>query len=129
VLRRSRSSQCDGLPVAALLGASGHVAAAPPSSDIKSRRCMLPPDGAMVLPTISECRSATACIILKEPESSPFYAQVSGSNPCLYRKLDSAIMVMESSEDGRRYDAAYVKSEAALRIARELPLGGEWPRN
>jgi hypothetical protein len=27
---------------------------------------------------------------------------------CLYRKLDSAIMVMKSAEDGRRYDAASV---------------------
>src|SRR5262245_8160493 len=27
---------------------------------------------------------------------------------CLYRKSDSAIMVMKSSEDGRRYDAAHV---------------------
>ena len=30
------------------------------------------------------------------------------SMTCLYRKLDSAIMVMKSAEDGRRYDAAYV---------------------
>jgi hypothetical protein len=27
---------------------------------------------------------------------------------CLYRKSDFAIMVMKSSEDGRRYDAAHV---------------------
>jgi hypothetical protein len=27
---------------------------------------------------------------------------------CLYRKSDSAIMVMKSAEDGRRYDAALV---------------------
>ena len=27
---------------------------------------------------------------------------------CLYRKSDSAIMVMKSAEDGRRYDAAHV---------------------
>src|SRR2546429_7631743 len=26
--------------------------------------------------------------------------------PCLYRKSDSAVMVMKSTEDGRRYDAA-----------------------
>jgi hypothetical protein len=28
--------------------------------------------------------------------------------PCLYRKLDSAIMMMKSAEDGRRYNAAHV---------------------
>ena len=27
---------------------------------------------------------------------------------CLYRKLDSAIMVMKSAEDGRRYNVAHV---------------------
>src|SRR3954467_14381179 len=27
---------------------------------------------------------------------------------CLYRKLDSTIMVMKSAEDGRRYDAPHV---------------------
>ncbi len=27
---------------------------------------------------------------------------------CLYRKSDSAIMVMKSAADGRRYDAAHV---------------------
>ena len=27
---------------------------------------------------------------------------------CLYRKSDSAIMVMKSAEDGHRYDAAHV---------------------
>jgi hypothetical protein len=27
---------------------------------------------------------------------------------CLYRKLDSAIMMMKSAEDRRRYDAAHV---------------------
>src|SRR5215831_9599708 len=31
-----------------------------------------------------------------------------GRTACLYRKLDSAIMVMKSAEDGRRYDAASV---------------------
>jgi hypothetical protein len=29
-------------------------------------------------------------------------------HPCLYRKLDSAIMVMKSTEDRHRCDAAYV---------------------
>jgi hypothetical protein len=29
-------------------------------------------------------------------------------NGCLYRKSDSAIMVMKSAEDGRRYDVAHV---------------------
>jgi len=31
---------------------------------------------------------------------------------CLYRKSDSAIIVMKSSEDGRRYDAARVLDDA-----------------
>jgi len=34
---------------------------------------------------------------------------------CLYRKLDSAIMVMKSAEDGRRYDAAAVVDGAVDR--------------
>src|SRR5213592_3168639 len=29
-------------------------------------------------------------------------------NPCLYRKSDSAIVVMKAAEDGCRYDAAHV---------------------
>src|SRR5262245_43903113 len=33
---------------------------------------------------------------------------LNGCQGCLYRKLDSAIMVMKSAEDGRRYDAASV---------------------
>jgi hypothetical protein len=31
---------------------------------------------------------------------------------CLYRKSDSAIIVMKSAEDGRRYDAAHVLDRA-----------------
>jgi hypothetical protein len=31
---------------------------------------------------------------------------------CLYRKLDSAIMMMKSAKDGRRYDAAHVQDGA-----------------
>jgi len=31
----------------------------------------------------------------------------SQARACLYRKSDSAIMVMKSGEDGRRYDAAH----------------------
>jgi hypothetical protein len=38
-------------------------------------------------------------------------------SPCVYRKLDSAIVVMKAAEDGRRYDAARVLDDA-LRTAR-----------
>jgi len=41
---------------------------------------------------------------------------VSNRKTCLYRKLDSAIMVMKSAEDGRRYDAASVRDGAARQI-------------
>jgi len=34
--------------------------------------------------------------------------RIRGVSGCLYRKLDSAIMVMKSAEDGHRYDAACV---------------------
>jgi hypothetical protein len=45
---------------------------------------------------------------------SPFTARMRSraihpaSEACLYRKSDSAIIVMKSAEDGRRYDAAHV---------------------
>jgi hypothetical protein len=39
--------------------------------------------------------------------------------PCLYRKLDSAVMVMKSAEDEHRCDAAYVLP------SREFPQNSE----
>src|SRR5207253_1694661 len=42
---------------------------------------------------------------------------------CLYRKSDSAIMVMKSAEDGRRYDAAHVLDGAMDRsVLVERPM-------
>src|SRR5207302_5523409 len=42
---------------------------------------------------------------------------------CLYRKSDSAIMVMKSAEDGRRYDAAHVLDGAMdRRVLVERPM-------
>ena len=42
---------------------------------------------------------------------------------CLYRKSDSAIMVMKSGEDGRRYDAAHVLDGAMdRRVLVERPM-------
>jgi hypothetical protein len=42
---------------------------------------------------------------------------------CLYRKSDSAIMVMKSAEDGRRYDAAQVLDGAMDRsVLVERPM-------
>jgi hypothetical protein len=42
---------------------------------------------------------------------------------CLYRKSDSAIMVMKSAEDGRRYDAAHVLDGAIDRsVLVERPM-------
>src|SRR5437016_6220152 len=42
---------------------------------------------------------------------------------CLYRKLDSAIMVMKSAEDGRRYNVAHVLDGAMDRsILVERPM-------
>ncbi len=46
-----------------------------------------------------------------------------GANPCLYRKSDSAIIVMKSAEDGRRYDAAHVLDGAMDRcVLVERPM-------
>ena len=42
---------------------------------------------------------------------------------CLYRKSDSAIMVMKSAEDGRRYDTAHVLDGAMdRRVLVERPM-------
>src|SRR5947208_499680 len=42
---------------------------------------------------------------------------------CLYRKSDSAIMVMKAAEDGRRYDAAHVLDRAIDRsVLVERPM-------
>src|SRR5881398_2068846 len=42
---------------------------------------------------------------------------------CLYRKSDSAIMVMKAAEDGRRYDAAHVLDGAIDRsVLVERPM-------
>src|SRR5213593_3063177 len=42
---------------------------------------------------------------------------------CLYRKLDSAIMVMKSAEDGRRYNVAHVLNGAMDRsVLVERPM-------
>jgi len=42
---------------------------------------------------------------------------------CLYRKLDSAIMVMKSAEDGRRYNVAHVLDGAMDRsVLVERPM-------
>jgi hypothetical protein len=55
---------------------------------------------------------------LKEFRQSTLYIV-----PCLYRKLDSAIMVMKSAEDGRRYDAAHVLDRAMDRsVLVERPM-------
>src|SRR6266568_1101799 len=43
--------------------------------------------------------------------------------PCLYRKSDSAIMVMKAAENGRRYDAAHVLDRAIDRsVLVERPM-------
>src|SRR6266567_9020300 len=43
--------------------------------------------------------------------------------PCLYRKSDSAIMVMKAAEDGRKYDAAHVLDGAMDRsVLVERPM-------
>src|SRR2546423_6587613 len=45
------------------------------------------------------------------------------STGCLYRKSDSAIIVMKSAEDGRRYDAAHVLDGAMDRsVLVERPM-------
>ena len=42
---------------------------------------------------------------------------------CLYRKVDSAIMVMKSAEDGRRYNVAHVLDGAMDRsVLVERPM-------
>src|SRR5947207_12244690 len=45
---------------------------------------------------------------------------------CLYRKSDSAVMVMKSAEDGRRYDAAHVLDGAMDRsVLVERPMSSQ----
>ena len=42
---------------------------------------------------------------------------------CVYRKLDSAIVVMKAAEEGRRYDAACVLDDAMDRsVLVERPM-------
>jgi hypothetical protein len=45
------------------------------------------------------------------------------ASACLYRKSDSAVIVMKSAEDGRRYDAAHVLDGAMDRcVLVERPM-------
>src|SRR5439155_21120102 len=56
---------------------------------------------------------------MTQPASEPAFNRCS----CLYRKLDSATMVMKSAEDGRRYNVAHVLDGAMDRsVLVERPM-------